>query len=55
MLRSIDFKTMPYLFTDKAGTCLTVDFDERELDDIGCDSDTLRAHAVRRIRMHLRP
>lgn len=34
MLRSIDFKTMPYLFTDKAGTCLTVDFDERELDDI---------------------
>lgn len=22
---------------------------------IGCDSDTLRAHAVRRIRMHLRP
>lgn len=23
MLRSIDFKTMPYLFTDKAGTCLT--------------------------------
>lgn len=34
MLRSIDFKTMPYLFTDKAGTCLTVEFDGRELDDI---------------------
>lgn len=34
MLRSIDFKTMPYLFTDKAGTCLTVKFDGRELDDI---------------------
>ena len=34
MLRSIDFKTMPYLFTDKAGTCLTVEFDERELDGI---------------------
>lgn len=34
MLRSIDFETMPYLYTDKAGTCLTVDFDERELDDI---------------------
>lgn len=29
MLRSIDFKTMPYLFTDKAGTCLTVEFDGR--------------------------
>lgn len=34
MLRSIDFKTMPYLFTDKAGTCLTVEFDGRELDGI---------------------
>ena len=34
MLRSIDFKTMPYLFTNKAGTCLTVEFDGRELDDI---------------------
>ncbi len=34
MLRSIDFKTMPYLFTDKTGTCLTVKFDGRELDDI---------------------
>lgn len=34
MLRSIDFKTMPYLFTNKAGTCLTVEFDGRELDGI---------------------
>lgn len=34
MLRSIDFKTMPYLFTNKAGTCLTVEFDGKELDDI---------------------
>lgn len=34
MLRSIDFKTMPYLFTDKAGTCLSVQFDEMELDGI---------------------
>lgn len=34
MLRSIDFETMPYLFTDKAGTCLTVEFDGRELDGI---------------------
>lgn len=34
MLRSIDFKTMPYLFTDKAGTCLTVEFDGRELEGI---------------------
>jgi len=34
MLRSIDFKTMPYLFTDKAGTYLTVEFDSRELDGI---------------------
>ena len=34
MLRSIDFKTMPYLFTNKAGTCLTVEFDGRELDSI---------------------
>lgn len=38
MLRSIDFKTMPYLFTDKAGTCLTVEFDGRELDDIDLDN-----------------
>lgn len=34
MLRSIDFETMPYLFTDKAGTCLSVQFDESELDGI---------------------
>ena len=34
MLRSIDFETMPYLFTDKAGTCQTVEFDGRELDGI---------------------
>lgn len=34
MLRSIDFETMPYLFTDKAGTCLSVQFDEMELDGI---------------------
>lgn len=34
MLISIDFKTMPYLFIDKAGTCLTVEFDGRELDGI---------------------
>lgn len=34
MFRSIDFKTTPYLLTNKAGTCLTVEFDGRELDDI---------------------
>lgn len=33
MLRSIDFKTT-YLSIEKAGTCLTVKFDGRELDDI---------------------
>ena len=33
MLRSIDFKTMPYLFTDKAGDSI-VAFDGRELDGI---------------------
>lgn len=34
MLRSIDFENMPYLFTDRTGTCLSVRFDERELDGI---------------------
>ena len=45
MLRSIDFKTMPYLFTNKAGTCLTVEFDGRELDGIYKQVKAMYDHA----------
>lgn len=41
MLRSIDFKTMPFKRVHRH--------------HLGSDSDTLRTHAIRRVRMHLRP